>query len=59
MGYKAIYAYPWDLAELGFSERRLENGDILLDGAAAYANSSNHFSLAAERRSPPITQCLP
>ena len=32
-------------------ERRLEDGDILPNGAAAYANTGNHLTLAGDWRS--------
>lgn len=45
--------------ESGVSQSRLEDRDILLDGAAAYANAGDHLTLAGERRPAPIAQYLP
>jgi hypothetical protein len=35
----------------GFSERRFEDGDVLLNGATAYADARDPLALAGERRS--------
>jgi hypothetical protein len=35
----------------GFPDRGLEDGDVLLDGAAAYADAGNHLAPTRERRS--------
>ena len=35
----------------GFSERRFKDGDVLLNGATAYADARDQLAVAGERRS--------
>jgi hypothetical protein len=41
---------PFQRYESGFSEPRLEEGDILLDAATAYPNAGNQLALAGKQR---------